>query len=123
MIGLKPQVGLDELQCRGMVSVPEEIAFCLLRVAQEALDNVLKHSGRDRAQLSLSKTITGYYLVIKDTGKGFDSKTRPKGVGLISMRERVRPLHGDLVVSSTPNQGTEIAVWLPLPVHQNSRCF
>jgi PAS domain S-box-containing protein len=103
--------------------VPEEIAFCLLRVAQEALDNVLKHSGRDRAQLSLSKTITGYYLVIKDTGKGFDSKTRPKGVGLISMRERVRPLHGDLVVSSTPNQGTEIAVWLPLPVHQNSRCF
>ena len=97
----------------GLEPVPEEAGLCLLRIAQEALGNVLKHSGAKRAALTLAKTTDGYNLTIKDTGRGFDTEAFPTGIGLISMRERIRSSQGRLTIHSRPNQGTEIAVWIP----------
>jgi PAS domain S-box-containing protein len=93
--------------------MPENTAVCLLRVAQEALNNVLKHSGVSRATLTLSKTETGYFMVIEDAGRCFDTQACPEGLGLISMTERVRPLQGFLTVHSSNNHGTEVVAWVP----------
>jgi PAS domain S-box-containing protein len=93
--------------------VPEGAAICLLRIAQEALNNVLKHSGANQAVVNLSKATDGYYLTIKDPGRGFDTEAFSTGIGLISMRERVRLSQGRLTIDSRPNEGTEIAVWVP----------
>jgi PAS domain S-box-containing protein len=107
--GLQVDLTLSE----GLEPVPEEAALCLLRIAQEALNNVLKHSGANRAAINLSKAIDGYYLTINDTGRGFDTEAVPTGIGLISIRERVRSSQGRLIIHSRPDEGTEIAVWVP----------
>jgi PAS domain S-box-containing protein len=107
--GLHVDLALSE----ALEPVPEVAAICLLRISQEALNNVLKHSGANHAAVSLSKSIDGYYLTIKDVGRGFDPEAFSTGIGLISMRERVRSSQGRLTIHSRPNEGTEIAVWIP----------
>jgi signal transduction histidine kinase len=103
----------------GLERLREEAAICLLRIAQEALNNVLKHSGVKQAVATLSKASDGYYLTIRDEGKGFNTEALPRGLGLISMRERVRSLQGRLTVYSRQNQGTEIVVCIPLNASVN----
>jgi signal transduction histidine kinase len=95
-------------------SVPAEISVCLFRVAQEALHNVVKHAGRVPTALVLSGSGTGLRMVISDKGKGFDTAAPHRGLGLISMQERVRLVGGKLRISSTPGRGTAIAVDVPL---------
>jgi PAS domain S-box-containing protein len=99
--------------------VPEGPAICLLRITQAALANVLKHSGANQAVVNLSKATDGYYLTIKDQGRGFDAEAFSTGIGLISMRERVRSSQGHLSIHSRPNEGTQIAVWIPREVSVN----
>jgi signal transduction histidine kinase len=94
-------------------SVPDDIAICLFRVAQEALSNVLKYSGATCAILTLTRKRGRYFMAIKDSGKGFDMDACPRGLGLISITERVRLLHGEVAISSCHEHGTEIALWIP----------
>jgi PAS domain S-box-containing protein len=108
-VGLHVDLNLSE----ALEPVPEGAAICLMRIAQEALNNVLKHSGANQAVVNLSKAIDGYYLTIVDPGRGFDTEAFSTGIGLISMRERVRSSQGRLTIHSRPNEGTEIAVWIP----------
>ena len=107
--GLHVDLALSE----ALEPVPEGAAICLLRIVQEALDNVLKHSGANQAVVDLSKTIDGYFLTIKDAGRGFDTEASSTGIGLLSMRERTRSSQGRLTIHSRPNEGTEVAVWIP----------
>jgi PAS domain S-box-containing protein len=76
--------------------LPMEIGVSLFRVLQEALHNAMKHSGVKKVQVELREDADGINLVITDSGKGFDVETRMhgKGLGLVSMQERVR-LVGD----------------------------
>jgi len=102
---------------RGVPSrLPPDVALCLYRVAQEALRNVARHSGSTRTAVSLTRTGEGLHLAVTDFGSGFDSgKVRGEGgLGLISMGERVRLVHGTLVVKSQPGTGTRIDVRVPL---------
>ena len=102
--------------------VPDEIApdVCLglFRVAQEALTNVVKHSGVTEATLELTGHGGAVALSISDEGAGFDARHAGSiasgGLGLVSMRERLRLIGGELQVSSTPSQGTAVRAVVPL---------
>lgn len=96
--------------------IPKDAALCLFRIAQEALRNVVKHSGSTQATVELSGHGDRIDLCISDPGAGFSLRyARPEvGLGLISMRERVRLVKGHLSVESEPSHGTRILVRVPL---------
>jgi signal transduction histidine kinase len=98
-------------------ATPPDIALCLYRVAQEALRNVVKHSGARRATVSLVLATNRILLSISDTGVGFDRELAKgkKGLGIISMEERVRLVVGILTIRSRPGDGTRVVVEVPLP--------
>jgi signal transduction histidine kinase len=99
--------------------IPEDlsrdISLCLFRVAQEALHNAVKYSGVSRFVVRLGCTDDKIQLMVKDTGAGFDvEESKKKGLGLISMQERVHLVHGRFLIESTPREGTQITVAVPL---------
>ena len=92
-------------------SLPREMGLCLFRVLQEALHNVAKHSGVKRIEVELSANSSQIHLTIRDLGKGFDVEAvkQGKGLGLTSMRERVRLVNGTIAIDSKPMGGTTIS--------------
>jgi len=100
--------------------VPPELGLTLLRVTQEALHNALKHSGTGQVEVRLSEDSGKLHLTVSDSGKGFDTEQAwtGKGLGLTSMRERIRLVDGTILIDSKPMGGTRIHVSLPLaPSH------
>jgi PAS domain S-box-containing protein len=97
-------------------AVPQDTALCLYRIAQEALHNVVKHSGGTAARVELAMEGGELWLAIADDGVGFDPKTmRADGsLGLVSMDERARFVHGLLSVESEPGKGTRVEVRVPI---------
>ena len=97
-------------------ALPAEISLCLYRVLQESLQNVLKHSGSRRAHVSLSGHIDTIDLTIKDSGAGFDPQEaiRGRGLGLTSMKERLKVVGGHLSIHSERGDGTTIHAVAPL---------
>jgi signal transduction histidine kinase len=96
--------------------IPNDVALCLFRVAQEALRNITAHAAAHKAQISLKSNDEGLELVIADDGQGFDlaEARRLGGLGLISLDERVRLVGGNLVITTEPQRGTEVRVRVPL---------
>ena len=97
-------------------ALPLEVGLSLFRVLQEALNNVIKHSAVRRVEVQLREDSGEIHLVISDMGRGFDIEAalQGKGLGLTSMRERVRLLNGTIAIESKPNGGTTIRVRVPL---------
>jgi PAS domain S-box-containing protein len=97
-------------------SVPEDTALCLYRIAQEALRNVVKHGRTDHAVVELSATSSLIRLRIADDGVGFDPAAVREngGLGLVSMRERLHLIGGDIEIDSRPSGGTRIVTRVPL---------
>ena len=95
--------------------VGKDAALCLFRVAQEALNNVARHAGARAASVTLRQMDGGLLLAVRDDGVGFDPENPRKGMrlGLASMRERVRLVHGTLDIESAPGRGTTIVAWVP----------
>jgi two-component system NarL family sensor kinase len=91
------------------------MSLCLFRVTQEALTNALKHSHTRTIQVEASQDSANVRLSVKDFGIGFDPALQSSGIGLTSMRERLRIFGGELRVSSQPNLGAEVVAELPLP--------
>ena len=96
-------------------SLPSEVALCLFRVAEESLTNIAKHSKARSAQVHVTGATDGIRLTVEDTGTGFDVKSPESkaGLGFVSMRERLRVLHGTIHVDSIPSRGTRIDAWVP----------
>jgi len=95
--------------------VPADAALCLFRIAQEALNNVVKHSGATTAIVRFVPTRTGVRLHIADEGQGFDRRMgRGDGIGLLSMRERVAFAGGTIAIRSRAARGTHVVVNLPI---------
>jgi PAS domain S-box-containing protein len=105
-----------ELTIGGLPPLHTDIALCLYRIAQEALQNVVKHSGISRATLVLTGTGDELVLEVSDQGAGFETSAprRQDTLGLVSMRERARLVHGQLTVSSQPGAGTTVCVRVPV---------
>ena len=95
--------------------IPKDVTLCLYRITQEALQNVVKHSQSTEAEVELSGHSTEIELCISDSGRGFDveSAKRAPGLGLVSIRERLRLVGGHLSIESAPSQGTSIRVRVP----------
>jgi signal transduction histidine kinase/PAS domain-containing protein len=97
--------------------LPREVTVCAYRVLQEALTNVVKHSGSARAEVELYSEDARLVLVVRDFGLGMspDVMSGTPGLGLGSMRERLRLVDGLLTVDSSPEAGTRLEVRIPLP--------
>jgi signal transduction histidine kinase len=96
--------------------IPEEVALCLYRVAQEALRNVGKHADAETVFVRLTGMDSIIELSIVDKGDGFDlEKVRTsRGLGLISMEERTRMIDGEFSITSKEGEGTSVLVRVPL---------
>jgi signal transduction histidine kinase len=97
-------------------ALPEDISLCLYRVAQESLRNIGKHGGAAGVRVALTGSVGEIALAIEDRGQGFDLGTikGKKGLGLVSMEERVRLVNGTLSIQSKPGKGTCVRVRVPL---------
>jgi signal transduction histidine kinase len=102
-----------------VIELPRDVEQHLLRIAQEAVANTLKHSGATRILIRLHVESRKLYLRIKDNGRGFDQEGAFASVGghfgLIGMRERAERLGGELRLTSDAGEGTEVQVSVPLP--------
>ena len=96
--------------------IGKEVTLCLFRIVQEALRNVVKHSGAAEAAVEFTGRGDRIDLCVSDSGVGFDpeSSNGIPGLGLISMRERLRLVGGQLTIESEPSRGTRIRARVPL---------
>jgi signal transduction histidine kinase len=94
----------------------QEVSLCVFRVLQEALQNAIKHSGSQRFQVSLGHISNEILLTVHDSGIGFDpaEAMKGRGLGLTSMKERLKLVDGELSIESRPRTGTTIHVRVPL---------
>ncbi|MFI9830323.1 GAF domain-containing sensor histidine kinase [Streptomyces sp. NPDC051913] len=107
------RVTFDSCGVRALPAAQEE---ALLRVAQEALHNALRHSGADHVDVTLARRGSGALLRVTDDGSGFDPKTTRRAgrhLGLVSMRDRASGVGGALTVESAPGKGTTIDMEVP----------
>jgi PAS domain S-box-containing protein len=98
-------------------ALPSDISLCLYRISQEALNNVVRHSSAREATLELSRKNHTIGLCISDAGLGFNPEQvqEKAGLGLVSMRERLRLVGGQLSIVSEPFHGTQVCAQVPLP--------
>lgn len=97
-------------------AIPKGTALCLYRVVQEALRNVVRHSGSVHAMVELTGTSCGLCLKVSDSGVGFDPAAQnAAGLGLVSMRERLDLTGGELTINSRPAGGTRLSAFIPTP--------
>jgi signal transduction histidine kinase len=98
-------------------ALPEELALCLFRIVQEALQNAIKYSHGHHVTVDLRGSDDELTLTVADDGVGFDvATTWRSGIGLISMHERLEAVGGSLTIDSKPGAGTRLQVAVPLPV-------
>jgi len=103
--------------------LPFAVGLSLFRVLQEALNNAIKHSGVKRIEVQLREEAGEIHLIVSDSGRGFDVEAakQGKGLGLTSMRERVRLVNGAIGIDSKPMGGTVVHVRVPLESKQASQ--
>jgi PAS domain S-box-containing protein len=93
-----------------------DTSLCFYRVLQEAMHNAAKYSGVRRFEVRLWGTSDEIHLTVRDSGAGFERETakESRGLGLISMEERLKLLKGTLSINSQPNRGTTVHASVPL---------
>jgi signal transduction histidine kinase len=107
---------------RVQAGLPSELTLSLFRIAQEALQNAVKHSNAQTVRVHLQGGPTDLVLTVSDDGAGFDLDSEwGKGLGLISIGERTEAVGGTLTVRSRPGSGTSLTVQVPVSVEQASR--
>ena len=97
-------------------TVPQTVGTCLYRIAQESLANVMKHAQASKVMVSLASTADAITLTVQDDGVGFDAQqlaNNHRGLGLISMAERLRLVRGTVTIDSIPHQGTRLYIKVP----------
>ena len=111
--------GIDvRLRVKGFKKrLPASIETPLFRIAQEALNNLARHSRASKATVALSASDSNVKMAIRDDGIGFDlakEYKNPAGLGLRTLRQRVRWLGGEFKLESGPGKGTSLEVQIPL---------
>jgi len=99
--------------------LPRDTEIELLRIVQEALVNVRRHSGASRTRINLGYAGDEILVEVEDDGRGFEPG-KGTGLGLTGMRERAHALGGELEVESEPGKGTKVRFRVSLPSPQNS---
>ena len=103
-------------------AVDKEITLCVFRIAQESLRNCVKHSQAESVRVVLTRTRNAIRLLVSDNGCGFNtnSDSMERGLGFISMKERLHLVGGKINVYSKPLRGTRIEVSVPLKLQAES---
>jgi signal transduction histidine kinase len=100
--------------------LPPDGETSVYRVVQEALNNIVKHSGATEFSCTIRNEASRFTIELRDNGHGFDADRGPRfspgtgGMGLSGMTERVRLLHGTIVVTSAPGEGTTLTATIPV---------
>ncbi|HEY7334746.1 MAG TPA: chemotaxis protein CheB [Bryobacteraceae bacterium] len=116
-IGFSSQTGVPvQFESRELPAhIPDSVSLCLCRVAQESLRNIAKHAGAAEVRVEIWGAKDGIHLRVVDSGRGFNlDEAKGKGLGLISMEERVRLENGNFAILSTPGHGAAVEVFVPL---------
>jgi two-component system sensor histidine kinase UhpB len=95
-------------------ALPADVELVVYRVAQEALTNVVRHAGCERARLTLRHFQGSVELEVVDIGAGFDAATVPEGAGIRGMRERALLVGGEVEIVTAPGAGTTVRLRVPL---------
>ena len=98
-------------------TVSQDVATCLYRIAQESLNNVVRHAKASRIEVALAQSSMGLTFTITDNGVGFLPdlpRAESGGLGLLSMKERVALVGGTLRIESTIDTGTRLQASIPL---------
>ena len=110
-----------EVESEGEVQqLPMKVEAALLRIAQGAVGNVVKHAEASRARITVTYEGDEVRLDVVDNGKGFDPaavESTPAGlghIGLAAIRRRAQELGGEVVVESAPGEGTAVSASMPL---------
>jgi signal transduction histidine kinase/ABC-type uncharacterized transport system substrate-binding protein len=96
--------------------VPVDLALCLYRATQEALGNVAKHAKARHVRVTVARDGGDVVLAVADDGCGFDlaEPRRRRGLGLVSLEERIRLVDGQITIATGPQRGTEVRIVVPL---------
>jgi PAS domain S-box-containing protein len=96
--------------------LPPDVSLCLFRILQEALHNSVRHSGVQHFEVQLWESSNEIHLTVKDSGAGFDTEAAKakRGLGLISMEERLKLVNGTFSIESQTQRGTTIHARVPL---------
>ena len=108
-LGVTVDASLDD------VTVPAPVGHALLRIAQEACANAVRHGNASRLAVSMTCQNGNVELAVRDSGTGFDPAIRPAGAGLTNIRDRVAELGGTVDLDSAPGRGTALTVRVPVP--------
>lgn len=109
--GLKIEFHADNISR----SLPNDISLCLYRVAQESLQNIVKHSGASGVTVNLDQHETEIRLTVSDNGGGFDPEAErsKESLGLISMTERIHAVSGQITIDSSAGSGSQVIARVP----------
>jgi PAS domain S-box-containing protein len=114
--GSRHAIQVDVFTDRLPRNIPQDVALCLFRIAQEALQNIRKHSRAEKAAVRLEVQGETIHLSVSDEGRGFDlvNASKQYGIGIRSMEERLRLVRGRLTIRSRPKNGTTVDAWAPI---------
>jgi len=113
--GLYPEFALEQHIVTEPKSLPEDFCLSVLRILQESLTNVARHSNAARVRVCARCNDSELTLTISDDGRGFGPETAGNRFGLTGMRERVQALGGRLGLEESPDGGAMVTALLPLP--------
>jgi signal transduction histidine kinase len=99
-----------QVSVEGACALAPEVEEALFRIAQEALSNVARHSNASAVQVQLRCEQERVELVISDNGHGFEVAKARRSIGLLSMRERIQALGGDIQIESAAGKGTSLCI-------------
>jgi PAS domain S-box-containing protein len=121
--GARQKVEIDFTNDELPQLVSHEVSLCLFRILQESLQNASKHSGVRHFVVRLGCSSNQLHLMVSDRGAGFDAESamNKAGLGLVSMRERVRLVSGTIGIESKPMGGTTIHVRVPFGSEHGSQ--
>jgi signal transduction histidine kinase len=103
------------LSCHGIEErLPDHLEMAVYRIAQELVNNIVKHAGATRARIEVSKDRDTVWIEAQDNGKGMEGTHFEKGIGLKTIADRVKLLDGKIEVESAPGKGTLVTILLPL---------
>ena len=121
--GARQKVEIDFSSDELSRPVSHEVSLCLFRIMQEALNNAAKHSRVSHSVVRLNGSSSELHLTISDDGAGFGAELAMNkgGLGLISMRERVRLVGGTIAIDSKSMGGTTVHVRVPFDSEQVSQ--
>jgi signal transduction histidine kinase len=99
-----------------LIDLDEDQTVAIFRIVQESLTNVARHAHASRVSVALSQAAENLVVEVSDDGKGFESTeaAKNKTFGLLGMGERAAVLGGRIDITSAPQKGTVVRVWLPI---------